>query len=115
MAIILKESLKYALRSKPLISREIRHVDWLYSLSADELHEYKEKRFLNIFKRAYKHSPFYHGLYHNEGIEEGDITSLDDLAKLPILTKEMVRRESKNMLTGSRWHCATANTSGTTG
>lgn len=115
MNVILKESAKYLLRSRPLIWREIQHVKWLYTLSHDELHKYKEAQFLHVFKRAYRHSPFYHEFYRKEGIEESDIRSLEDIVRLPILTKDIVRENNQAMLTSSRCLVIKANTSGTTG
>lgn len=115
MNIILKESLKYALRSKPLIRREIRHVEWLYSLSTDELYHYKEKQFLRVFGKAYQNSTFYNEMYRTHGLAESDVTSLNDISKLPVLTKSMVRSHSADILTVPRWICAAAATSGTTG
>ena len=115
MSVLLKETLKYALRSKPLISREIRHIEWLYSLSDDELYEYKEKQFLHVFRKAYRKSPFYRELYDKHGVSESDIRSLDDIVKLPVLTKDMLRQNGRAMLTVPQWMVKKADTSGTTG
>jgi len=115
MNVVLKESLKYSLRSRYLIWREIRHVEWLYSLSADELHAYKESKFLEIFRRAYKYSSFYKEFYYQERIEEGDIKSLDDINRLPVVTKSMVKDYNSRFLTVPRWAVFKAETSGTTG
>lgn len=113
--MILNESLKYALRSRYMIFREIRHVEWLYSLSADELYAYKNMQFIKIFKRAYRCSPFYHKLYEKEGLNENDVRSLNDIGKLPILTKNMVRRNAESILTVPKCLVNKAETSGTTG
>ena len=63
MKIYLKESLKYFLRSKLLISREIKKVQGLYDMSAEQLYEYEEEQFLKIFRWAYTKSAFYYKFY----------------------------------------------------
>lgn len=111
----LLETAKYALRSYPVIRPYIKEVESLYAMSADELSRRNEKRFLKIFRRAYDKSPFYHKLYMEAGIRKEDITCLDDITKLPVVTKDMVKQHVDEMLTMPRWTMIGANTSGTTG
>ena len=84
-------------------------------MNAEELKQRNEKRFLEIFRRAYDKSPFYHKLYTEEGIRKEDITCLEDIKKLPVITKDMVKKHADEMLTVPRWQVIRANTSGTTG
>lgn len=111
----LTETVKYMLRSYPVIRPYIREVESLYEMDADQLRARNEKRFLSIFRMAYDKSPFYHRLYTDAGIKKEDITSLDDIKKLPVVTKEMVKQHADEMLTVPRWQVITAHTSGTTG
>ena len=91
----LLESLKYILRSYPIIRPYIKEIDGLYNMSVADLRKRNEKRFLEIFRTAYDKSIFYHKLYSDNGIKKEDIKTLADINKLPIVTKEMV----KNMQT----------------
>lgn len=109
------ETIKYALRSYPIIRPYIKEVDRLYTMNAEELKQRNEKRFLEIFRRAYDKSPFYHKLYTEEGIRKEDITCLEDIKKLPVITKDMVKKHADEMLTVPRRQVIRANTSGTTG
>lgn len=111
----LNESFKYLLRSKPLIKKEIEHVEYLYSLSDKDLERYNEQQFIALFQRAYTKSKFYHKFYSSHGIKFEDISSLTDIKKLPVLTKEMVKKNHKEMLTVPAWRVRKAKTSGTTG
>lgn len=111
----LLETAKYALRSYPVIRPYIKEVESLYAMSADELSRRNEKRFLKIFRRAYDKSPFYRKLYMEAEIRKEDITCLDDIKKLPVVTKDMVKQHADEMLTMPRWTMIGANTSGTTG
>ncbi len=109
------ESCKYMLRSYPIIRPYIKEVNALFSMSPEELRKRNERRFLEIFQRAYDKSPFYHKLYTEAGIKKEDIKCLDDIKKLPVITKNMVKLHADEMLTVPRWKVIVANTSGTTG
>lgn len=109
------ETAKYALRSYPVVYFYIREVERLYAMSAEELNKRNEEKFLKIFRKAYDKSPFYHKLYAEAGIRKEDITCLADIKKLPVITKDMVKKHADEMLTVPRKSVITANTSGTTG
>lgn len=109
------ETAKYLLRCPLIIRPYIREVEELYAMPPEELKRRNEKRFLEIFRRAYDKSPFYHRLYTEAGIKKEDIKSLDDIKKLPVITKDMVKKHADEMLTVPRWTVVAANTSGTTG
>lgn len=111
----LKETIKYLLRSKPFIKKEINEVEKLYKMSDEELYRYKEEKFLKLFRRAITKSKFYKEFYGNAGIGIKDIQSLEDIKKLPVLTKDMVRKNYNDILTVPRWKVTKAHTSGTTG
>ncbi len=111
----IKESLKHILRSCPFISHYLRDVEELYRLSPEELRQRNEKVFLEIFHSAYNQSSFYHKWYIENGIKEEDIRSLEDIKKLPVLTKEMVREHGLEMLTTNKIFLIKGHTSGTTG
>lgn len=111
----LQESIKYLLRSYPLIMKDIKLVEFLYGLNPMEMKAYKEKRFIEIFRRAYTKSDFYKNLYRNAGISIEDIQCVDDIKKLPIVTKDMIRCNRDDFLTVPKWKVFKSNTSGTTG
>lgn len=111
----LYETVKYALRSYPVIYPYVKEVERLYAMSPEELNQRNEKRFLEIFRRAYDKSPFYHKLYTEAGIRKEDITCLADIKKLPVITKDMVKQHADEMLTVPRKKVRKGNTSGTTG
>lgn len=111
----LKESVKYLLRSYPVIYPYIKEIERMYNMSHDELQERNERVFLNIFRKAYTKSSFYHKLYTEAGIKLEDIKCLDDISKLPIVTKDMILHQSDALLTISKWKLLKNRTSGTTG
>ena len=87
----------------------------MYGMTSDELNRRNEEVFLRIFRNAYRKSPFYHRLYTETGIGLEDIKSLTDMEKLPIITKEMVKKHADEMLVVPKWKLIANHTSGTTG
>lgn len=111
----LRETAKYLLRCYPIIRPYIKRINAMYEMSEEELYKRNEERFLQIFRRAYDKSPFYHRLYIEAGIKKEDITCLDDIKKLPVITKEMIKKHAVEMLTVPKWQVIAGHTSGTTG
>lgn len=103
------------LRSYPIIRPYIKEVNALFAMSPEELRKRNEQRFLEIFRKAYDKSPFYHKLYTEAGIKKEDIKCLDDIKKLPVITKDMIKSYADEVLTVPRCKVIAANTSGTTG
>lgn len=110
-----KETAKYLLRCYPVIRPYIKRIDTMYEMSNEELKIRNEKRFLYIFRRAYDKSPFYYRLYTEAGIKKEDIKCLEDIKKLPVITKDMVKKYAQEMLTVPKWQVMAGHTSGTTG
>ena len=111
----IKETAKYLLRCYPVIRPYIKRVDAMYEMNEEELMNRNEKRFLHIFRRAYDKSPFYHRLYTEAGIKKEDVKCLEDIKKLPVITKDMVKKHAQEMLTVPKWQVMAGHTSGTTG
>jgi len=89
----------------------------LRRLDDDRLNSYKDKKFRKIIRYAYT-VPMYRDLYGEAGIGINDIKGLNDITKLPIISKDDVKKyfpdglipEGKN-----RGDLVTVSTSGTTG
>lgn len=111
----LYETIKYALRSYYIIRPYIHQVEKLYTMSYEELNKRNNILFLKIFQEAYNKSPFYKRLYTSAGIQLEEITSIADIKKLPIVTKEMVKQYADQILIAPKWSVIKAKTSGTTG
>jgi len=63
----------------------------LETLPREQLQQLQLKKFQNILKWSYEHSPFYRSLYKDAGLEPGDIRTLDDIRKVPKTEKSMLR------------------------
>lgn len=85
--------------------------------SADEIRSYQNEQLQKIVQHAYETVPYYRRVFDRLGLKPGDILEREDLAKLPILTKEDVRQYSDELLSSkfSRKELVFGHTSGTTG
>ena len=112
----IKESLKYLLRSSFFINKYVEEIDALYEMTPMELKMRNEKSFLEIFNKAFTSSAYYRNLCKSVGVTSiDDIKHIEDIVKLPILTKDMLKKHGKELLTCKEKGLIKNHTSGTTG
>jgi phenylacetate-CoA ligase len=63
------------------------------TVSRDELRALQEERLRRQVDRLHRESPFYRARLEASGAEPGDVRTLEDVARLPIVTKEELRDE----------------------
>jgi phenylacetate-CoA ligase len=83
----------------------------------EELLKIQEKKLRAIVKHAYYNVEYYHRQFNSLGLKTGDIKTVEDLQKLPIITRDEVQKHnheliSRNVEIGK---CKDHVTSGTTG
>ena len=59
----------------------------------DDLIKFKELHLKRLLLHASKHVPYYHRLFKNVGVVNGETVELSKFNKIPILTKEIIRSE----------------------
>lgn len=59
--------------------------------SYEEQKSQQEKKLQNMIRFAYENVPYYHKLFKELNILPGDIRAIEDLEKLPILTKDTIK------------------------
>jgi len=59
--------------------------------SKEQLEEYQLEQLSKLLNHAYENVPYYRRVFDERGLKPGDIKDLNDLQKLPLLTKELVR------------------------
>jgi len=92
-------------------------IDNLRRFNEDQLTRYRDKKFRKIIRYAFT-IPMYNDLYKKAGIGIGDINGLEDINKLPIISKEDIKSYFPNGLTPenkNKDNFVTVSTSGTTG
>lgn len=58
--------------------------------SRAEVRHWQEERLQELIRHHHTHTPYYHDLFGRLGLEPGDIRTLDDLQKIPPVTKEEI-------------------------
>ena len=86
-------------------------------LRGEGLRNLQNRKLCSVIDHCYETVPYYRNLFNSLGITNTDIRTVDDLQKLPILTRETVKEHSTDLVStaiplGSRY---IHNTGGTTG
>lgn len=68
---------------------QLRRLQWL---SPDQIRELQESRLRALISHAYRHVPYYREMLDRLGIDPGEIRHLADLQRLPVLSKDVIRR-----------------------
>lgn len=83
-----------------------------------ELKHDQEKKLMQMIGLAYENVPYYHNLFKGLGIRPGDIRTVEDLEKLPILTKDIIKNnwedfKPANLSSMKYYNRATGGSTGT--
>lgn len=86
-------------------------------MSQDELLCLQTKLLLRMVEYSYQYVPFYRKKMDDLGIQPVDIKGLEDIVKLPILSKKQVREAGDDIISSkySKWQLRAARTGGSTG
>ncbi len=66
----------------------------------DRLRALQARRLRRVIRHAFERSPFYRSRFEERGLTPKDIQTVEDLRKLPILTKDQVRARGSALMTG---------------
>ncbi|MFC1645690.1 phenylacetate--CoA ligase family protein [Candidatus Omnitrophota bacterium] len=85
--------------------------------SRQELENYQSEKLRPLIKHAYNNTVYYHRLFKENRLSPDDIKTVKDLAKVPILTKDIVREHFQEMIATNidKNTLVRFSTSGTTG
>ena len=68
---------------------ELKHTEWL---PADEMRALQGRKLQRLIQHAYVHVPYYRDAMRAAGVQPEDIETSDDIVRLPLLSKDDVRR-----------------------
>ena len=94
---------------------ELNEMQWW---EPERLKEYQNQKVRELMAHAYENVPYYNRVMKERGLAPKDFEAAEDLVKMPYLTKEIVRREGKNMIATNinlKREATATHTSGTTG
>lgn len=94
--------------------RELNRTQWY---KPDELKRFQEGRLRALIRHAYNNVPYYHRIFKEKNIKPDDIKSIEDLKKLPLLTKEDIRNNFNSLvaINAKNYYFGKSSTSGSTG
>lgn len=114
--------IKYALSKHPLWDHPEfdRYLNWLEQTqwwTKQQFEDYQLERLKALVHHAYENVPYYKHTFDHYRLKPADIKSLADLQKLPILTKDDVRRNLEDLVARNvnRSTLVYRTTSGSTG
>jgi phenylacetate-CoA ligase len=105
----------YALLGEPVQKylREFERTQWL---STTELNVLRVRLLRELLERASHRSPYYRRVLTDAGLRPQEVTSLDVLSRLPLLSKDEIRASWDDLVgPGPRGRRETRKTSGSTG
>ena len=115
MRLSLKDFTQYYLRFNPYFRAQLRRVLDQKQWDDEQLRQHQNERFVHLFRQAVRHSPFYQRHYAEYGVDVTTIQSVDDLPRLPVVTREHVRQYAQELYVGHRWLKTVGRTSGSSG
>lgn len=70
------------------VFRSLMKSQWL---KPSDIHQLSVKKLQSLVRHSYENVPYYHRIFRERKIHPGDIRSIEDLKKLPVLTKKIIR------------------------
>ena len=81
-----------------LLKSYISDIDRLEKKTSEEIKKYKDKAFRRVVQNAYN-TPVYHEKYKKAGIRPSDIKGLSDIRKLPMVSKDDLKKGFPDKIT----------------
>ena len=75
--------------------KELEETQWW---SLERLQELQNRKLRALIKHAYENIPYYHCLFQERGLTDKDIQTVEDLPKLPVLTKNDIRQNFADLI-----------------
>lgn len=107
-----KHRLRRAHPAGPLMRRSLARMNLA---SADQIRRFQERRLRLMVRLAAARSPFYRRWFAESGVDPASIRGLDDLSRLPLLTREDLARAPEDFAvypTRLMWPASSSGTSG---
>jgi phenylacetate-CoA ligase len=97
-----------------LLLQEFEKRQWY---SASDLREFQNEHLRDLIRHCYESVPYYRDIMDERKLTPTDIATVDDLSKLPVLTRQAVRENFQRLISTKSKSTALilGNTSGTTG
>jgi len=79
------------------IPQYLKEIERVEKLPQKEIKKYQEDKLRKLLLHAYKNVPYYHRILPKAGVIKKGKVHLENFDKIPILTKDIIRKEGKNL------------------
>lgn len=102
----------YKGHSSPAVRREMERTQWW---SGEKLRELQVSRLKNLLTHAREYVPYYRQLFEKCDFDPGRIAAIEDLGRLPFLTKDLIRANATQLLAKGASRVRRFSTTGSSG
>ncbi len=79
------------------VSKKFREIQQFQWLGRTDIENYQNRRFADLIDFVWRNVPFYRKYFQKNSLHPSDFKDLSDISKLPIITKETVRKCSREL------------------
>lgn len=100
------------------VSNSLKFLRKSQKWSRQQIDDFQNEKLIYLINHSYNNVPYYHDLFDKLGLKPSDIKSKNDLYKIPILTKDIIKKEGIERFTAkniSKKNIIKASSSGSTG
>ena len=99
------------------IARQLKELKRNEFLPSERVKEIQDQKIRKLIQHSYETVPYYHKLFDSLGLTPDEIQGRDDLPKLPVLTKQMIRDHYDELFSTAidPKRCRESSTGGSTG
>jgi phenylacetate-CoA ligase len=85
----------------PMLNSTVNNLEILNKTqwcTPSEIERFQNQRLQRLLSHAYENVPYYHKIFNTAGLKPTDIKNVDDLKKLPILSKDIIRKNLPDLI-----------------
>lgn len=75
----------------------LKEIEYVSRMPREEIEHYQKKKLTQLLLHAYEKVPYYHKILPDSGVIQGNSVHLENFQDIPFLTKEIIRKEGKNL------------------
>lgn len=79
------------------IPHYLKEIEYVSRMSREEIEHYQNIQLAKVLFYAYKNVPYYHRILPESGVIAENRVYLENFQNIPVLTKDIIRREGKNL------------------
>lgn len=79
------------------ILKNLKEIEKINLLSVEDKQQYQKNKLIKILRHAYDKVPYYHRILEEVGVVVNNKIHLENFDKIPLLTKDIIRKEGKNL------------------